>query len=132
MNVAVEIEGIEAWLKVTDGDRFLVEMDRTLRQGSAMLRDAAKRMPPVSAKRTGYAALGIPVDTGLTRQKIVSKKNGPLDYSDVAETNYSGYVHDGTSRMPARPFFAWLLHDFGGLDKLEVVVADGLRRFLTP
>ena len=29
--------------------------------------------------------------------------------------SYGGYVHQGTARMPARPFFTWQLEDFGGM-----------------
>lgn len=132
MSVTLEIDGLEKWFAVADGERLLKEIDLEMKQSSQDLRDMGKQMPPVSARRTGYAALGIPVDTGLTRQKLVSRKNASLDYSDVAETDYSGHVHDGTSRMPARPFWFWLLKNFGGLETVEQNLTRALRKFTSP
>jgi hypothetical protein len=132
MSVSLTLDGMDRWMTLVDPDRFRSEIDRGMQKASQALRDETKKMPPVSAKRTGYAALGIPVDTGLTRQRIVSRKNGPLDYSDVAETDYSGAVHDGTANMPARPFFQWLLTDFGGFEKVEDVVFQALQRVASP
>lgn len=47
-----------------------------------------------------------PVDTGQMRQGL-SFTSGPLSTTirTSARTPYAGYVHDGTSRMRARPFF---------------------------
>jgi HK97 gp10 family phage protein len=49
-----------------------------------------------------------PVDTGLMRSRIEIEPPtvgpGGLEAAVVARTNYALFVHDGTSRMPARPF----------------------------
>lgn len=126
------IDGIEDWLTLADPARYLTEIDKGMSQSVSKLRDRTKLMPAVSARTTGYAALGIPVDTGLTRQRIVAKKNAFLDYSDVADTDYSAHVHDGTSKMPARPFFQWLLTDFGGIEIVEDTMFRALTRIASP
>jgi HK97 gp10 family phage protein len=130
MSVTLQIEGLDKIDMLLDGDRFVQEMDRAVQQSASTLRDETKKLPPVSAKRTGYAALGIPVDTGRLRQSIRSKKTGTLEAEVIADVNYSGLVHEGTDRMPPRPFFQWELEEFGGLQKVDLIINTALRRFI--
>jgi HK97 gp10 family phage protein len=132
MTVVVQIDGFDKFMELLDPDRFIREIDRALQVSSSTLRDMTKQMPPVSAKRTGLSAIGLPVDTGRMRQSIRSQKTGFLDYEVIADVNYSGYVHDGTSRMPERPFFKWLLEDFQGKSTIEALVNAALQRVVTP
>ena len=46
--------------------------------------------------------------------------------------HYGGYVHGGTSRMPARPFFTWQLEDFQGKEKIEIILLAALERVANP
>ena len=41
-------------------------------------------------------------------------------------------VHEGMSRMPARPFFRYLLENFGGLETLNAIIKGALERIATP
>lgn len=132
MSVSVIIDGLDKMIAVCDPQRFVAEVDRAVFISATHIRDITKQIPPVSAKRTGYAALGIPVDTGLMRQRLISRKNGVMDASVTAETDYSKMVHDGTSRMPARPFFTWTLQNFGGLESIELLISAALQRVVTP
>lgn len=74
------------------------------------LRDHTKNLRPVSAKTTGYGAKGIPVDHGHLRKTIRKKKLASLAAGVFPNTgsggkgDYGVYVHEGTSKMPARPF----------------------------
>jgi len=49
----------------------------------------------------------VPLHTGALRRGIHVAEKKPLDvtirYSDI--TPYASYVHEGTSKIPARPFF---------------------------
>lgn len=78
-----------------------------------------KQMPPVSARTTGYGnRRGMPTDTNDLRRSIKSK---PMPQLGIAAGTYSkiGHaipVHEGTKRMPARPFFEWALKM--GADKI--------------
>jgi hypothetical protein len=130
--ITVQIEGLDKFLDICDPERFISEVGRAVQVSASTLRDDTKKLPPVSAKRTGYAALGIPVDTGRMRQSIRAQKDGPLEASVIADVNYSGYVHEGTARMPARPFFLWELQNFGGLQKLQTIINAALLRVVTP
>lgn len=61
-------------------------------------------------------ALGnIPVATGRMRQSINSRRISLLAVGVFVGTDYGAYVHEGTARMPARPFFRWALE--GGAQK---------------
>jgi len=63
-----------------------------------------------------FARAFCPVHTGVLRDSIRVERLGPLHAKLVAggsgyvnsltglEVNYARHVHDGTSRMPARPF----------------------------
>jgi len=57
-----------------------------------------------------------PIDTGALMRSIRAERRGPYETALIAggggfinprtgrEVDYARYVHDGTSRMPARPF----------------------------
>ena len=127
--ITYSITGIEDLLKKFDSAAFGKAMDQATWAASAKLRDEAKLMPPVSAKTTGYDAEGLPVDTGFMRQMIVVENKRQLAADVVAKTAYSGFVHDGTGRMPARPFFKWLWEDFGGMTAVKKVFDDAIDSF---
>ncbi len=109
MTFVVSVVGLDNALQSLDGSRFGAAVQRAVERSGQALRDDTKRLPPVSAKRTGYDARGIPVDSGRMRQSIQSRQITAIAAEIFAPVNYSGYVHDGTSRVPARPFFDWAL-----------------------
>ncbi len=138
MSVQVTVEGFDNILTVLDPVRAVREVDSAVDRSAVALRDETKRMPPVSVERTGYAAKGIPVAPkygGTMRQGIEKKKIG-LMAADVftggGGSGYGGYVHDGTSKMQARPFFQWLLDDFSGREIIRAIVEGALERIATP
>lgn len=132
MTVEVSITGLDNFMTICDPVRFTTEMDKAIQQSAEVLRDKTKLMPPVSAKTTGYGVPGIPVDTGRMRQAIQSEKLGLMAAGVIANTDYSGVVHDGSGRMPARPFFQYLLDIFGGLQTLDAIIQTALERIVTP
>lgn len=135
MSVEVTIEGLEKFMPLVDDVRFLGEMDQAVMRSARELTSATQRMPPVSASTTGYGAKGIPVAPkygGSLRQGIQPRKVTLLAADIVTGGNgskYGGYVHDGTSKMQARPFFKWLLEDFGGEAIINTILQSSLERF---
>jgi HK97 gp10 family phage protein len=91
-------------------------------------RDATKKIPPVSAKTTGYGIPGVPVDTGRMRQSIQKRKLSLLAAEVYAGTNYSKFVHDGTSKKPPQPFFEDMLTQFGGKEAIAGIVQSTLQK----
>lgn len=130
--IEITIEGIDEWLTMVDPQRFTREMDWAVQRSAEFLRDNTKKLPPVSAARTGYQTPGIPVDTGRLRQAIQKRKLALMAAEIYTGTHYAGYVHDGTSRMPARPFFKWSLEEFGGEEAVEKIVDLAIDRVLNP
>lgn len=126
MSLTVTIDGLDKFKTLLSPATFQRAVGEGIDKASAFLRDEVKRMPPVSAKTTGYGAKGIPVATGLTRQSIQKKRVALMAAEVFAGTRYSGFVHQGTSRMPARPFFEWELNEFGGLQKVGAIMAQTL------
>jgi hypothetical protein len=62
------------------------------------------------AERIKTATRGVvPVRTGFLRDSIGIDTSDPLSPVIYADAPYAQMVHDGTSRMPARPFFEWAL-----------------------
>ena len=48
----------------------------------------------------------IPVDTGFLRETTYARESDNKQYAEVvSEAGYSFYVHFGTEKMPARPYF---------------------------
>jgi HK97 gp10 family phage protein len=95
--------------------------------GAQKLRDTTKTMPPVSVSRTGYNAKGIPVAPkygGTMRQSITTRKIALLASGVFVGGNaqhYGIYVHEGTYKMKARPFFEWSLYAYGALKKIDAL-----------
>src|SRR5262245_28584816 len=83
--------------------------DRTVQRGAEFLRDYTKKLPPVCANTTGYDAKGIPVDKGQLRQSIQKRRLALMAAGVFPGTNHGVFVHEGTDRMKARPFFDWSL-----------------------
>ena len=83
--------------------------DRTIQRGGEYLRDFTKKLKPVSAKTTGYGVKGIPVDKGQLRQSIQKRKVALMAAGVYPGAKHGVLVHEGTSRMQARPFFDWSL-----------------------
>lgn len=135
MSVSVTIEGLDKFLTVLDPARFTKEMDKAVDRASQVLRDDTKKMPPVSAARTGYEQKGIPVAPkygGTLRQSIQKRKLGLMAAEVYVGAHYGDFVHGGTSRMPARPFFLWQLEDFQGKEKIQIIVNAALERVASP
>jgi HK97 gp10 family phage protein len=130
--ISITIDGLDEWKDLVDPARFTKEMDSAVQRAAEMLRDETKRMPPVSAATTGYETPGIPVDHGRLRQSIAKRRLGLMAAEVFTSTNYAGFVHDGTSRMPARPYFRWVWEDFEGEQLTEVIVQTAIDRVLNP
>lgn len=132
MSVVLEIDGLDKWLTVVDPARFTVEMDKAVNRAAEALRDETKRLPPVSGPRDGYSAKGIPVDTGRMRQAVQKRRIALLAAEVYVPVQYGIHVHEGTSRVPARPFLQWLVDDFGGKEIVDTIVTDALERITSP
>jgi hypothetical protein len=132
MSVEVSIEGLDKFLTICDPARFLKEMDKAVNHAAELLRDETKRMPPVSGPRDGYDAKGIPVDSGRMRQAVQKRRLALLAAEVYVPVQYSGFVHDGTSRIPSRPFLLWVLEDFGGKEKIQAIVIEALEKIAQP
>src|SRR4051812_32425833 len=128
MSVEVTIEGLDKWLTIVDPVRFTNEMDKAIDRVAGIWRDETKKMPPVSGPRDGYEARGIPVAEkhgGTLRQGIEKRKVALLAaevFTGGGASGYGVYPHDGTPYVPPRPFFKWMLEDFGGLQMADVVI----------
>jgi len=95
-----------------------------------LLVKGTKNMPPVSAATTGYGRKGMPVDTGALRGSIQKREIGLMASGVFAKADYSGFVHEGTSRMPARPFFQWALDFFGVQLAIDKIFAKATAKLL--
>ena len=135
MSVTVTFEGLDKMMEICDPARFTREIDREVGLIAARLRDETKKMPPVNKQRNGFEAIGIPVAPlygGGLRQSIQARKVALMAADVFTGVNYGEYVHDGTSRMPARPFFQWMLDYFQGREIIEVSVKAALDRVISP
>ena len=138
MSVTITLEGFDKFLAVVDPARFTKEMDKAVNRAAEVLRDETKKMPPVNKERTGFYAKGIPVAPlhgGTLRQSIQKRRLGLMAaevYIGEAAQDYGGFVHQGTSKMIARPFFKWQLEDFRGKEKIEVILTAALERVAKP
>lgn len=128
--ITLEITGLGKIAGKIAPERLDRAMDLAVDRAAQVLRDETKRLPAVSAARTGYGAKGVPVDTGRMRQSLRVRKLRMLAADVYTGVKYGGYVHSGTSRMPARPFFLWALRDFGAKAKIARMVNETLSRLL--
>lgn len=65
-----------------------------------------------------------PSKTGTLRRDINSRVEGNAAYVGNA-VKYSPFVHDGTSKMPARPYIQWGIEDSQSqLEQMMVDTAD--------
>ena len=94
MSVVVDIQGLDKMLTLVDVPRAQAEIDRAINRAAEQLRDQAKKMPPVSGPRDGYAAMGIPVDTGRLRQSIQKRRLALMAAEIFAPVDYGIHVHD--------------------------------------
>lgn len=137
MSIVVTIEGFDKVYQILNAPKLIDEVDRALVRAAGYTRDIVKQMPPVNAERTGYGAKGIPVAPkygGTLRGSISSRKVGLLAaevFIGPAAQNYGMYVHDGTKKMPARPFGKWALEDFHAQAVIETVVKGTIERFMS-
>lgn len=72
-----------------------------------------------------------PVKTGTLRRSETSRVEGSgLKVRGIVGTNivYGPFVHNGTRRMPARPFFEWGLQD--SRDRIVAVFEQAAGQFL--
>ena len=98
-------------------------MDAGLWESAEALMNTVKgNMPDIS----GFSSKGIPVDTGRMKGSVERRRLQMMAAEVYAGTKYSRYVHDGTARTAARPFFQWALQDYGALEKMEKVMIEKL------
>lgn len=126
--LTVTVTGLEAIQAATDPATFERSMAVGLWEAAEALMNTVKaNMPDIR----GFASKGIPVDLGGLKRSIERRRLQLLAVEVYAGTNYSLYVHDGTARTAARPFFQWALQDFGAIEKMEKVmiekIGSGLR-----
>src|SRR5689334_1939205 len=135
MSVTVTIQGLDRWRQVLDPSRLTAEVDRAIQQAAQQLSNDTQNLPPVNKARSGWDAKGVPVAPkygGSLRQSIHAQRLGLLAAGVVTGVSYGSYVHDGTSKMPARPYFQWLLEDFDGLGTVEGLLTEALERVSSP
>ncbi len=123
--MTIEFNGFETIQRTLAPERLDTACNRILDRSGAVWRDGTKKMPPVSATRDGYNAKGMPVATGLTRQEINARRLQDLATGVFGGTYYSGFVQQGTSRVPPRDFFAWAL-ELGVWEQIQAIVAEEL------
>lgn len=68
----------------------------------------------------------IPVKTGRMRQSINSRRIALLASGVFVGTDYGVYVHEGTSKMPPRPFFQWALQG-GAMKAINDIFASAMK-----
>src|SRR3712207_391362 len=119
--MTIQISGLDEIVRKLEPTRAVRAFDLAVDRAAEALRDTTRQLPPVSARRIGYGERGIPVDSGRMRQAIQKRKTQLLAAEVGAFVKYSGYVHDGTGKMPARPFFEWSFQ-MGGEAAIERAV----------
>ena len=138
MSVTITIDGFDRLLAVVSPARATAEMDKAVQRSAQMVRDETKKMPPVNKLRSGWNAPGIPVAPkhgGTLRQSVAARRVALMAadvFTNPSIASYGPHVHGGTSKMPGRPFLTWQLEEFGGLEKIEVILTDALRRIASP
>ena len=108
-------------------------LDRGVDKAAENIVKLTQKMPPVNVASSGYGALGIPVAPkygGTMRQMIHVNNLGRLRKEILADTDYAVYVHDGTYKMQARPFFKWALEEFGGMEIIEATIQEELDKLV--
>jgi HK97 gp10 family phage protein len=127
--ISVTISGIDQFsIKLSKAvDNLTPTLDQAVQVAAQTLGDETKKLPPVSAKTTGYGVKGMPVDSGLTRQSIQVQKQKLLAADIVATTKYAKFVYWGTAKMPARPFFQYA-YELGGGEKIKQIFQTYLSR----
>lgn len=129
LSLSVQITGLDAFvnqLASFDGQKVLG--DAVERAADRIVSDV-QDMLPVSAGEIGYGPHGIPVAPkygGTLRQSIHSVRTGLLEAEVIPGVDYADFVHAGTVKMPARPFFQWVLEEFGGQQHIEDIVDTAL------
>lgn len=126
--VSITFTGLEDILSMVNPAKVGIAIGEGIDRASQLVRDGVKDMPPVSAKTTGYGPEGVPVDTGRLRQSVRATKTALFGAEIDAPVDYADYVHEGTSKMPARPFFEWFLDDFGGTKMIEDTMEQALQK----
>lgn len=96
-SVSVTIDGLDAIEAMLSPENFESSCRRALELSAQAWRDDTKRLPAVSARKDGYDAKGIPVDTGSMAQRIQVESVSENQAVIAAKTNYSKAVHDGVA-----------------------------------
>ena len=117
MQIDITVSGanFEADLK-RFGKKAIAAYARGVQIAGARYRDYLKSMRPVSVKTSGYSARGMPTDTGRMKNSMRSRRLkklavgvGPSVGGGRRGSKYPFYVHEGTSKMKARPYMKWAL-----------------------
>lgn len=101
------------------------------KNGTALLRDSLAGWMTEAVQEIADLVLEntiphVPVDTGELRDSGHTEDTGPMESDVVFDSDHAGYVHFGTSKMPARPYLADGLADT--LDSQEVgAITDDLK-----
>jgi HK97 gp10 family phage protein len=70
-----------------------------------------------------------PVDTGNLRDSIVGRVTSRSEVVVTAHVHYASHVHDGTSRMRARPFLTDAMADeAAAIDRILTDFGEGVLR----
>src|SRR3954470_10867520 len=125
--ITVQISGLDKIIQNIGPAQTQKAISLATKRSAERLRDDTKLLPPVSAKTTGYEAEGIPVDTSRMRNAIHTFDVSLLATGVIADVGYSGYVRDGTLKMPGRDFFAFALQS-GTREKIKQIYEDYLKR----
>lgn len=99
---------------------------------SAMSEEQAEKaenaFKAVVIQMRNLAVQNCPSDTGALRASVASfpiETGMPGAYQLGSNMEYAGYVHDGTSKMPARPFIAYAVDQLE--DQIDQAIADAIR-----
>lgn len=103
---------------------------KAVQEATERYRDFTKQMRPVSKQKTGFRAKGIPLDLGGLRRSVRKKRLSLLAAGVTIggdAKKYGAFVHEGTTKMPSRPFFQWAL-DLGAMKIIDRIFERASKR----
>lgn len=89
---------------------------------------AANAFMAVVIQMRNLAVQNCPTDTGALRASVASfpvETGTPGIYQLGSNMEYAQYVHDGTSKLPARPFISYAIDQLE--DQLDQAISDAIR-----
>lgn len=101
----------------TVGEKIEKQVDLVLRKGVAEV----QRNAIMEIVQNAF-------DTGNLASSVQQARIGHMHYEVYTIVDYAGYVHDGTERMGARPFFVWATAPvFPKIERAIAIVTGGAK-----